>query len=78
MVEIFLISHEDVSVILVTECGINIRNSEKCIYIFVKKGGGCRSIWEKISKKIEELKTEKILILTDMLVERLQILLLQI
>ena len=35
MVEIFLISHEDVSVSLLQSAEL----------IFVKKGGGCRSIW---------------------------------
>ena len=45
MVEIFLISHEDVSVSLLQSAELILGTAEKCIYIFVKKGGGCQSIW---------------------------------
>ena len=66
MVEIFLISHEDVSVSLLQSAEL-ILGTQKNEYTYsLKRGEDVESFGEKISKKIEELKTEKILILTDM------------
>ena len=66
MVEIFLISHEDVSVSLLQSAEL-ILGTQKNVYTYsLKRGEDVEAFGEKISKKIEELKTEKILILTDM------------
>lgn len=66
MVEIFLISHEDVSVSLLQSAEL-ILGTQKNVYTYsLKRGEDVEGFGEKISKKIEELKTEKILILTDM------------
>ena len=65
MVEIFLISHEDVSVSLLQSAEL-ILGTQKNVYTYsLKRGEDVEAFGEKISKKIEELKTEKILILTD-------------
>ena len=45
MVEIFLISHEDVSVSLLQSAEL-ILGTQKNVYTYsLKRGGGCRSIW---------------------------------
>ena len=44
MVEIFLISHEDVSVSLLQSAEL-ILGTQKNVYTYSLKRGGCRSIW---------------------------------
>ena len=66
MVEIFLISHEDVSVSLLRSAEL-ILGIQNHVYTYsLKRGEDIETFGETISKKIEELKNEKILILTDM------------
>lgn len=66
MVEIFLISHEDTSVSLLRSAEL-ILGIQNHVYTYsLKRGEDIETFGETISKKIEELKNEKILILTDM------------
>mgnify|MGYP002536648516 CR=1 FL=1 len=60
MVEIFLISHEDVSVSLLQSAEL-ILGTQKNVYTYsLKRGEDVEAFGEKISKKIEELKDFKL------------------
>ena len=66
MVEVFLISHEDVSESLLRSAELILGNQKNVYTYSLKRGEDIEIFGEKINEKIEELKNEKILILTDM------------
>lgn len=62
----FLISHEDVSESLLRSAELILGNQKNVYTYSLKRGEDIEIFGEKINEKIEELKNEKILILTDM------------
>ncbi|MFR4723623.1 MAG: PTS sugar transporter subunit IIA [Holdemanella porci] len=61
-----MISHEDVSESLLRSAELILGNQKNVYTYSLKRGEDIEIFGEKINEKIEELKNEKILILTDM------------